>query len=225
MAQKGYPGAVNNPPPPTVYTYPNSTVVVQQQQPTVVHKSSRGLFGQIGHEINMLGRTVGRELDWTADQINRSLSTTATSQVLTLFQSGNVIQLVSRASGRSLQIVQGPTGLVVDGLGPDNAFNAQWTVVNEGANQVRLHNNNNFLAIINGATVVMHMPPGSVHTNDTKFQMTQLGQFIVFSSMREPGKHIGILPNGQLKAALATGREDHGQFGVRLIHSPHGVRK
>lgn len=225
MAQKGYPGAVNNPPPPAVYTYPNSTVVVQQQQPTVVHKSSRGLFGQIGHEINMLGRTVGRELDWTADQINRSLSTTATSQVLTLFQSGNVIQLVSRASGRTLQIVQGPTGLVVDGVGPDNAFNAQWTVVNEGANQVRLHNNNNFLAIINGATVVMHMPPGSVHTNDTKFQMTQLGQFIVFSSMREPGKHIGILPNGQLKAALATGREDHAQFGVRLIHSPHGVRK
>ena len=41
----------------------------------------------------------------------------------TLFQSGNVVQLVSRASGRSLQIVQGPAGLVVDGLGADNNFN------------------------------------------------------------------------------------------------------
>lgn len=217
MAQK--------PPPPTVYTYPNSTVVVHQTQPTVVHKSSRGLFGQIGHEINMLGRTVSREIDWTADQINKALSTTATSQVLSLFQSGNVVQLVSRASGRSLQIVQGQTGLTVDGLGADDMFNVHWTVVNEGANQVRLHNNNNFLAIINGTTVIMHMPPGSAHTNDTKFQLHQVGQFIILASMREPGKHVGILPNGQLKPALVTGREDHAQFGIRLIYSPHGVVK
>ena len=34
---------------------------------------------------------------------------------------------------------------------------ATWTVVNEGSNQVRLHNNNNFLAIINGNTVVINM--------------------------------------------------------------------
>lgn len=34
---------------------------------------------------------------------------------------------------------------------------ATWTVVNEGNNQVRLHNNNNFLAVINGNTVVINM--------------------------------------------------------------------
>ena len=39
-------------------------------------------------------------------------------------------------------------------------FSVHWTVVNEGANQVRLHNNNNFLAIINGTTVIMHMVSG-----------------------------------------------------------------
>ena len=36
-------------------------------------------------------------------------------------------------------------------------ISVQWTVVNEGANQVRLHNNYNFLAVVNGATVIMHM--------------------------------------------------------------------
>ena len=46
----------------------------------------RGLFGQIGHELNLLGKTVGRELDWTADQINKSLATTATGQVLVRFE-------------------------------------------------------------------------------------------------------------------------------------------
>lgn len=76
---------------------------------------------------------------------------------------------------------------------------------------------------MNPSLISLLQPPGSVHTNDTKFQMTQLGQFIVFSSMREPGKHIGILPNGQLKAALATGKEDHAQFGVRLIVSRFSI--
>ena len=42
----------------------------------------RGLFGQIGHELNLIGKTVGRELDYGADQINKALSTTATGQVL-----------------------------------------------------------------------------------------------------------------------------------------------
>lgn len=32
-----------------------------------------------------------------------------------------------------------------------------WTVINEGHNQVRLHNHNNFLAIVNGQTIVIHV--------------------------------------------------------------------
>ncbi|KAL4229087.1 hypothetical protein ACF0H5_012126 [Mactra antiquata] len=232
MANKGQPiypppyGAAvyTNPPPPA---YPQqaggTTVVIQQQQPTVIGKSSRGLFGQIGHEINMIGKSVSREVDWTVDQINKGLANTATGNILSQFQSGNVIQLVSRCSGKSLQILQGPASLVVDGLGQDHAPNAAWTVVNEGNNQVRLHNNNNFLAIINGNTVLINMPPGVMHGVETKFRLTQRGQFIFLESMKEPGKHIGILPSGQLKAALATGKEDHSMFGVRLLHSPYGV--
>ncbi|XP_053372802.1 uncharacterized protein LOC123559646 [Mercenaria mercenaria] len=198
-------------------------VTIVQGQPHVVTKSSRGLFGQLGHELNLLGKTISREVDWTADQINKSLATTAQGNILNLFQSGNVIQLVSRSSGRNLEILQGPASLVVDGLGQDGAPNATWTVVNEGSNQVRLHNNNNFLAIINGNTVVIPMPPGTMHGIETKFQLMQRGQFIHLESLKERGRHIGILPNGQLKAALATGKEDHSMFGVRPIYSPYGV--
>lgn len=44
-------------------------------------------------------------------------------------------------------------------------ISAVWTVFNEGHNQVRLHNHNNFLAIVNGEatviTVVSKNLPGS----------------------------------------------------------------
>ncbi|CAG2256014.1 unnamed protein product [Mytilus edulis] len=76
------------------------------------------------------------------------------------FQTNNVVQLVSRASGRSLQIVMSPTQqLVIDGCGAEGpqAFNTLWTVVNESNNQVRLHNNNNYIAIVNGLTQLVHM--------------------------------------------------------------------
>ena len=33
---------------------------------------------------------------------------------------------------------------------------AHWTVINEGRNIVRLQNQNNYLAVVNGATVVMN---------------------------------------------------------------------
>jgi len=33
---------------------------------------------------------------------------------------------------------------------------------------------------------------------------------------------VGILPTGELKSALATGRETHAHFGVRLIVSASG---
>ncbi|KAJ8316135.1 hypothetical protein KUTeg_006149 [Tegillarca granosa] len=75
------------------------------------------------------------------------------------FATNNVVQLISRSSGGTLQVVQSSSGhLVVDGCGPDaQAFNNVWTVINEGNNMVRLHNNNNYLAIVNGTTTVVFM--------------------------------------------------------------------
>ena len=41
-----------------------------------------GLFGQLGRELNLLGNTVSRAVDKTADEINKGFATTATGQVL-----------------------------------------------------------------------------------------------------------------------------------------------
>ena len=60
-------------------------------------------------------------------------------------------------------------------------------------------------------------PPGVMHGVETKFQMTQHGQFIILESLKERGRHVGVLPGGALKPALATGKEDHAMFGVRLM--------
>ena len=52
---------------------------------------------------------------------------------------------------------------------------------------------------------------------ETKFQLVQSNQFVYLESMKERGRHVGILPDGQLKSAIATGKEAHSQFGVRLL--------
>ncbi|XP_062571025.1 uncharacterized protein LOC134233042, partial [Saccostrea cucullata] len=76
------------------------------------------------------------------------------------FDTGNQVQLVSKASGRTLRIIQARSGqLKVDSRGDlgGQEWNAVWTVINEGHNQIRLHNNFNFLAIVNGETTVIHV--------------------------------------------------------------------
>lgn len=224
MAQKGYgqPPPYQGPPP----MYPShTTIVVNQQPPTVVHRSSPGLFGSVMKEVNLLGRQVEKGLNWAGNQIDQTLKQCETGPILQVFQTNNVVQLVSRASGHSLQIVMSPTQqLVVDGNGPEGpqAFNTLWTVVNEGNNQVRLHNNHNYLAIVNGITQIVHMPPGSMHGAETKLQLCQTSQFVTLQSCKNIAQHVGVLENGQLKSALATHRTDnHAMFGVRLISTPY----
>lgn len=58
---------------------------------------------------------------------------------------------------------------------------------------------------------------GTIHGVETKFQLTQRGQFIHLESIKERGRHVGVIDDGQLKAALATGKENHSMFGIRLL--------
>ncbi|VDI79688.1 Hypothetical predicted protein [Mytilus galloprovincialis] len=225
MAHKG-------PPPPYQYQGPpagqasNTTIYVNQQPQTrVIHKSSPGLFGSIMKEVNSVGREVEKGLNWAGNQIDHAVKQCETGNILQTFQTNNVVQLVSRASGRSLQIVMSPTQqLVIDGCGAEGpqAFNTLWTVVNESNNQVRLHNNNNYIAIVNGLTQLVHMPPGTMHGAETKIQLHQTNQFVTLASCKTVTQHVGVLENGQLKSALATHRNDtHAMFGVRLISTPY----
>ena len=67
------------------------------------------------------------------------------------------------------------------------------------------------------AAVLLVQPPGIMHGVETKWQLSLMQNFVLLESMKERGRHIGILPNGQLKPALACGRENHAQFGVQLV--------
>ncbi len=62
-------------------------------------------------------------------------------------------------------------------------------------------------------------PPPAAAGPETRFRVGITGNFVVLESMTELGKHVGVLHTGELKSALATGRENDGQFAVRLIVS------
>lgn len=218
MADKGAP-----PPyyPPGPQGPPQHNVVYVQQPPTIVAapkpKTNHGIFGFVERELNAAGRMIDREIGAVASTV------TTQAQVLNNFATNNVVQLISRTSGRTLQVVQSATGhLVVDGCGADaQAFNNVWTVINEGSNMVRLHNNNHYLAIVNGTTTVVFMQPGTPHGIETKLRLSAIGNFVLIESCKETGRHVGILEKGNLKPALATGRETHSHFGVRLVSTPY----
>ncbi|XP_065932148.1 uncharacterized protein [Magallana gigas] len=139
------------------------------------------------------------------------------------FETGNQIMLVSRTSGRALRILRTKADkLKVDGRGTvtRQEWNAVWTVFNEGHNQVRLHNHNNFLAIVNGEATVITVPEGSEHNIlETKLQLVlDPESFVALESIQEPEKCVGVEDNGSMKAAEnCTSSDNHAMFGIHLI--------
>ncbi|XP_076110174.1 uncharacterized protein LOC143078979 [Mytilus galloprovincialis] len=197
-----------------------------QGTPSTGESSKPGILGSIMKEVKHAGREVEKGLNWTGNQIDHTVKMCETGNILETFQTNNVVQLVSRASGHSLQIVESSETKqpVLDGCGKEGpqASNTLWTVVNEGKNQVRLHNNNNYIAIVNGITQLVNMPPGTMHGEETKIQLHQTDQFVTMESCKTVAQYVGVLDDGQLKSALATHRNDtHAMFGVRLISTPY----
>jgi hypothetical protein len=185
-----------------------------------------GFLSSLKKEANIIGKEISRGAEDLGRSVGHVVDEVRSSPLLDLFKSGNVVQLISRSSGKTLQIVQAPTGqLVVDGQGPEGPefYHAHWTVLNEGGNVVKLYNQTNYLAVINGAALVITVATSALAGPETRFRLSQTGQFITLESKKEPSRHIGILSNGQLKSALACGKENDGQFGVRLIYSPYAA--
>nr|XP_022325542.1 uncharacterized protein LOC111125751 [Crassostrea virginica] len=116
-----------------------------------------GLLKRIEEKIEKVGDVVQEKLEAAGNFIETEWNKHNFGPVLANFVTGAQIQLVSKASGHTLHIVQAPSGeLLVEGkgeIGPE-AWNATWTVFNDGNNQVHLYNYNNFLAISNGETKV-----------------------------------------------------------------------
>ncbi|KAI0225031.1 hypothetical protein LSAT2_024006 [Lamellibrachia satsuma] len=117
-----------------------------------------GFLGSLKKGLTDAGRTITKEADKAAQSIQHAVDGTRSSPILDLFKSGNVIQLISRSSGKCLEIVKAPTGrLIIDGLGPEGpaALHTHWTVLNEGNNIIKLYSGNNYLAIVDGLTQIL----------------------------------------------------------------------
>lgn len=54
---------------------------------------------------------------------------------------------------------------------------------------------------------------------ETKFRLQQSGQFVMLVSVKEANRHAAVLPDGSIKSALISAKEQDSQFGVRLIVS------
>ncbi|CAH1797440.1 unnamed protein product, partial [Owenia fusiformis] len=164
---------------------------------TVVHqKPKKGLFGSIASEFKSAANTVSKEADNLSKTVSKSIDANWSSKETNMFKEGNVVQLISKASGKSLQIVQSPNGqFMVDGCGMEgpSAANAVWTVEVVGSNIVKLQNNYNYLAVINGCTTLIYFPPQSGYAlgTETHFRLQQISNFILLDSFKESGHHVG----------------------------------
>ncbi|KAK2170122.1 hypothetical protein LSH36_4g09047 [Paralvinella palmiformis] len=182
-----------------------------------------GLLKKLEKTVTNIAQDVTREVGHIQKDVSREVDKVWSHPVLDSFKTDNVIQLVSRSSGLCLQIVVSPSGnLVIDGMGEEGptVYHAHWTIIKEGKNAVKLHNNNNYLAIINGAAVVGSFPPPAQPGPETRFRVVTHDNFVELESIKEPGRYVGIISNGQLKSALATGRENDADFTPKLIYSP-----
>lgn len=216
------------PPPAYAYVPPPqaqggaANVTVTQAPPK---QQKKGMFASFMKEVDKVGKQISKEIDYASAKVNEAVDKNYSSALLDMFRNGNSVQLICRLTGRCVQIVINAQGLMVlDANGPcdPNAFNSIWIVSNEGNNQVRLHNCNNYLAIENGHCIVKPYAPGSVLGPETKFQLSQTQfQFVTLESLTDRGQHVGFHPTGQVKPAKGTIKDHSSMFGVKLIASSY----
>ncbi|CAK9304259.1 unnamed protein product [Gordionus sp. m RMFG-2023] len=140
-------------------------------------------------------------------------------------QTNNIIQLLSRSSGHSLQILQTPQGqLFLDGLGREgpSSYNSLFTIYKDSfSHKITLHNQFNYIAIINGAlTIIQGAQTGPI--DQCYFNVREVigsnSKYVVFESDKEPGRYIAVNSSGKIKSPLTTSYADtEAHFAVRLI--------
>lgn len=187
------------------------------------------MLEKVVNKIEKAGDVVQNTLEAAGHYLESEWNKHNFGPVMVNFVTGYRIQLVSRASHHTLQIVEGPSGmLVLDGkgeIGP-HAWNAIWTVVNDGHNQVHLYNNNNFIAIVNGEAVVMRVEDGAKVGAEAKLQLVMNGDYLVaLQSTIGPDRCIGINEDGSLKSAQNCSSSNiNSLFGVLLVKNPENAQ-
>lgn len=219
----GPPPAYAAGPPPPAQPPQHTTVVVQQKPVVVQQKKSGGLFSSFMKEVDKVGKQIGKEVDYCGKKINEAVDKNASTALLGIFATNNVVQLIARSTGKTTQILLNQQGhMILDGNGPldPNAFNSWWTVINEGNNQVRLYNNNNYLAIIKGCTTVVPIVPGVTMGRETKFQLSQINsQYLTLESLSESDCFVSFYSTGQIKPAGKRDLDSH--FAVKLVSTAY----
>ncbi|CAF3389921.1 unnamed protein product [Rotaria socialis] len=144
----------------------------------------------------------------------------------------NVIQIISRSSGRTIQIVVSQTTnqLICDAIGGTGSDypNAHWLVVCTKNGHYYFHNNYNYLAIQNGKIVII---PSSINDKspvEAEFLVQDVlgsAQAIYFESVHMPGYFLGFNEDGDPSNAPKIQRKDRSsQFETHIIAYGPGVQ-
>ena len=126
---------------------------------------------------------------------------------------GNIVRLVSCASGQSLRIRNGN----VEGNGGQGDF-AKFIVHKRGAHvMLQSWKESHYVAIREGRLTTGTGGPWC----EFKVQSSNHapGSAICLESVKLPGQHVGVLPSGDTKAPGNTGRGPHGSFTVELLQA------
>jgi hypothetical protein len=138
---------------------------------------------------------------------------------------GNVIQFISRASARSIQIVvaKDTNELICDAIGGTGPFfpNAYWLVVCGQHGRYYFHNNYNYLAIKNGKIVIIPSSATEKPPNEGEFRVQDVlgsAQAIYLESVHTPGYLISFdddgKPGDEIKSKT---KEKCSQFEIQLV--------
>jgi hypothetical protein len=138
---------------------------------------------------------------------------------------GNVIQFISRASARSIQIVVGKdtNELICDAIGGTGPFfpNAYWLVVCSQHGRYYFHNNYNYLGIKNGKIVIIPSSTSEKPPTEAEFRVQDVlgsAQALYLESVHMPGYFLSFgddgTPGDEIK--LKT-KEKFSQFEIQLV--------
>ncbi|XP_077985805.1 uncharacterized protein LOC144440321 [Glandiceps talaboti] len=219
--QGGYypPLPQQQPPPPTPPQQVHHTTVIHTAQPVYVKTASRPKSGSssLGGMMTSLAKGAGSLASSAYTTAQREYDIHASSPILKLFATGNVIQFTSRVTGNSLRC-HGNGALDAMGLPQDPA--AHFVCFNQG---------NNLVILRNAAYPAFHLRVFSnvVTANGTgdfscKFRIHEtLGGYVTLESLSSHTQHIGVAADGAIKPPNTVDKGNDAQFKVRLVAPAH----
>lgn len=135
-----------------------------------------------------------------------------------LLRNGATLHLISKSSGRLLQIVMSSNGaLIFDGNGTTQSFNTYFTVETSEHGRIRLHNNHNYLAFESKQPCVISFPPGVKNNVNVDFRIHDIlgsSELIALESCAHKNHFISVAMDGHLKTTNIKDKSIDAQFSV-----------